>query len=217
VPIVMRVRVSPHTGYGSQHSADPSALFNLFPGWRILSPATAFDYIGLMNSALACDDPVVIIEHTDLYQREFQVPRGDRDYCIPFGRAHLVREGSACTILATSVMVRESLAAVETTGVDAEVIDLRNLDRHGIDWEAIGASIAKTGRVIIAEQTARSLSLGAHWAAEIQERFFDSLDFEILRVTGSLSEATVSASLNKAALASRDDVTTALSRIADFL
>lgn len=215
VPLVMRVRVSPHTGYGSQHSADPSALFALFPGWRIFAPTTAFDYIGMMNSALRCDDPVVILEHTELYQREFDVPRGDRDYCIPFRSARIVRPGSACTVLATSVMVHNAVKAAEEAGIDAEIIDLRNLDHFGVDWDLIGASIEKTGRVVIAEQTARSLSLGGRWADEIQSRFFDYLDYEILRVTGSLSAPTVSAVLNRAALANADDVRRTLLTLAE--
>jgi 2-oxoisovalerate dehydrogenase E1 component len=215
VPIVMRVRVSPHTGYGSQHSTDPSALFGLFPGWRIVTPATAFDYIGLLNSALACDDPVLVLEHTELYQREFEVPAGDRDFCIPFGQARIVRPGSACTVLTSSVMVQNAVKAAADTGVDAEIIDLRNIDRHGIDWDLIGASIDKTGRVVIAEQTSRGMSLGAAWTAEIQDRFFDCLDHEILRVTGGLAAPAVSAVLNRAALASAADVSEALLRISD--
>jgi 2-oxoisovalerate dehydrogenase E1 component len=213
VPLVMRVRVSPHTGYGSQHSGDPSGLFAMFPGWRIVSPSTAFDYIGLMNSAIACDDPVVILEHTELYQKEFKVPKGDREFHIPFGKARIVRQGSACTVLATSVMAHKAVKAAEVTGIDAEIIDLRNIDRSGMDWELIGKSIDKTGRIVIAEQTARGLTLGGSWAAEIQERFFDYLDHEILRVSGGLAAPTVSAVLNRAALATEADVAEALRRI----
>ncbi|PWE54930.1 MFS transporter [Metarhizobium album] len=213
VPLVLRVRISPHTGYGSQHSGDPSALFGMFPGWRIVMPTTAFDYIGLMNSALRCDDPVVLFEHVAFYQREFDVPAGDRDFCIPFGSARVVRPGTACTVLATSVMVQNALDAVEESGIDAEVIDLRNLDHHGMDWETIGRSIRKTNRVIIAEQTARRLSMGATWCAEIQERFFDYLDHEIVRVTGGLAAPTVSLPLNLAALANTNDLREAMSKM----
>lgn len=216
VPMVMRVRVSPHTGYGSQHSTDPSALFGLFPGWRILSPATAFDYIGQLNAALACDDPVLILEHTELYQREFEVPAKDRDYIIPFGRAHIARPGTACTVLATSVMVANAVKAADETGIDAEVIDLRNLDHHGIDWDTIGASVEKTGRVIIAEQTASSMSMGATWADGLQSRFFDCLDHEIIRVTGGLAAPTVSAVLNRAALGTAADIREALQKITAY-
>lgn len=159
VPIVLRVRVSPHTGYGSQHSGDPSALFAMFPGWRVVSPTNAFDYVGLMNSALRSNDPVAIIEHVEFYQRESLVPKGDRDYCIPLGKARVVRSGSACTVLATSVMVQASVKAADESGIDAEIIDMRSLDMTGIDWELIGQSIAKTNRVVIAEQVASGLSL----------------------------------------------------------
>ena len=215
VPLVMRVRVSPQTGYGSQHSGDPSSLFAMFPGWRIVSPTSAFDYIGLMNSALRCNDPVLVIENTELYQREFEVPKGDRGFCVPFGSARVVRRGAACTVLATSVMVHHALKAVEDSGIDAEVIDLRSLDHFGMDWATIGASVTKTGRVLIAEQTARSLSMGATWADQIQARYFDYLDHEILRVAGSLASPTVSAVLNRAALASADDVHKALVTLAE--
>jgi 2-oxoisovalerate dehydrogenase E1 component len=213
VPLVMRVRVSPHTGYGSQHSTDPSALFGLFPGWRIISPTTAFDYIGLMNAALTCDDPVLVIEHTEFYQRESEVPAGDRGFGIPLGRARIVRPGTACTVLASSVMVGNALKAADETGIDAEVIDLRSLDHHGIDWETIGRSIARTGRVIVAEQTARSMALGATWVDGIQSRFFDMLDHEIIRVAGGLAAPTVSAVLNRAAIAGAAEVAAALLRI----
>jgi 2-oxoisovalerate dehydrogenase E1 component len=214
VPVVMRCRVSPHTGYGSQHAGDPSALFALFPGWRIFYPSTAFDYIGMMNAALRCNDPVLILEHTLLYQREFDVPKDDRGYCIPFAAARVVRPGTTCTVLATGIMVENCIKAADELGVDAEVIDVRNLDHHGLDWSTIGDSIARTGRIVVAEQTSRSLSLGARWVAEIQNRYFDCLDHEILHVTGSLSSPTVSAVLNRASLAGLEDVRDALATLA---
>ena len=79
--------------------------------------------------------------------------------------------------------------------------------------QTIGRSIEKTGRVIIAEQTARRLSMGATWCAEIQERFFDYLDYEILRVTGGLAAPTVSSVLNRAALGNVEDLKGALLQI----
>lgn len=214
VPVVMRVRISPHTGYGSQHSGDPSALFHLFPGWHIVSPTNAFDYVGLLNSALRSNDPVAIIEHVEFYQREGQVPRNERDYCIPFGKARIARPGSTCTVLATSVMVDAALQAAEQSGVDAEIIDMRSVGQLSTDWPLILRSIARTNRVVIAEQVASGLSLGRHWMAEIQSRAFDDLDHEILHVTGSLSSPVVSAPLNRAALGSVEKIKAALELIA---
>jgi len=200
VPIVVRVRVSPHTGYGSQHSGDPTGLFALYPGWRIVAPTSPADYIGLMNSALACNDPVVVIEHVELFQTEGPVPAGDLDYCIPLGKAKVVRSGTACTVLTATNMVAAAKQAVEELGIDAEIVDLRSLDPTGWDWDVISASVRKTNRVLIAEQTQRGLSIGARLTQEIQDRLFDYLDHEILHVTGSLSAPVVSAPLNRAAL-----------------
>lgn len=213
VPIVMRVRVSPHTGYGSQHSGDPSALFRLFPGWHVVQPTTAFDYVGLLNTALRSDDPVVIVEHVEFYQREGLAPREERDYCIPFGKAKVLRPGSACTVLATSVMAPMALKVAQEAGIDAEIIDMRSIGQLSTDWPLVLASVAKTNRVVIAEQVASGFSLGRHWIAEIQARAFDDLDHEILHVTGSLSAPVVSAVLNKAALGSAEKLREAMETI----
>jgi 2-oxoisovalerate dehydrogenase E1 component len=215
VPVVLRVRVSPHTGYGSQHSGDPSALFRLFPGWHIVSPTNPFDYVGLLNTALKSNDPVAIIEHVEFYQREGLVPRDERDYCIPLGKAKIVRSGSACTVLATSAMVPIALKVAEETGIDAEIIDMRSIGQLTTDWPLVLQSVAKTNRVIIAEQVSSGFTLGRHWIAEIQSRAFDDLDHEILHVTGSLSAPVVSAVLNKAALGSADKLRDAMELITE--
>ncbi len=214
VPIVVRVRVSPAAGYGSQHSGDPSGIFALYPAWRIFAPTTPFDYIGLMNAALRCDDPVLIIEHAQLFQTEGPVPTGDLDYCVRPGRARVVRPGKACTVLASAAMVSEALAACAETGVDGEVIDLRSLDPFGLDWETVGASIRRTNRVMVAEQTTRGITLGAQIAAEIQARFLDHLDHEVLRVAGGRASPTVSAPLNRAALGGKAEIAAALGELA---
>nr|WP_239025089.1 alpha-ketoacid dehydrogenase subunit alpha/beta [Rhodoligotrophos defluvii] len=211
VPLVVRVRVSPHTGYGSQHSGDPSGLFASFPGWRIVAPSTPFDYVGLMNSALLCDDPVVVIEHVALFQNEGPVPANDLDYYIPFGRARVVRPGAACTVLTAASMVQTTLDVVESTGTDAEVIDLRTLDPTGLDWATVEDSVKRTNRVAIVEQVARGLSLGGRLTQEIQHRLFDHLDHEVLHVTGSLAAPVVSAPLNRAALGGPEKIADVLS------
>ncbi len=210
VPLVVRSRVSAGAGYGSQHSMDASGLFALYPGWRIVAPSTPFDYIGLLNSALLCEDPVLVVEHNDLYQDEGPVPKGDWDYLIPFGKASVRRSGSDVTVLSYLTTVGDAIAAAESTGIDAEVIDLRTLDPLGLDWDTIEVSVRKTNRLVIAEQTARGTGHGARLAQEAQERLFDWLDHEVLRVSGTNAAPVVSQVLERAALAGQAEIAAAL-------
>jgi len=100
------------------------------------------------------------------------------------GKAALRRSGSAVTVITYLAMVNYCLEAVDAGHVDADVIDLRWLDRASLDWDTIGASIQKTNRVLIAEQGARGTSYGGWLADEIQRRYFDWLDHPVERVTG---------------------------------
>ncbi len=211
VPFVLRSKVAMGTGYGSQHSMDPAGVFATNPGWRIVAPSTPFDYVGLMNSALRCQDPVVVLEHVDLYNSTGEGPVDDLDYCLPVGRAAVRRPGAEVTVLTYLAMTSYVLDAVETLGtVDAEVIDLRWLDRASIDWDTIGESIRKTNNVLIAEQGAVGTSYGGWLADEIQRRFFDWLDQPVQRVTGGEASPSISKVLERAAIAQSAEVAAAL-------
>ncbi|TCO62766.1 alpha-ketoacid dehydrogenase subunit alpha/beta [Actinocrispum wychmicini] len=211
VPFVLRSKVAMGTGYGSQHSMDPAGIFATAPGWRIVAPSTPFDYVGLMNSALRCQDPVVVLEHVDLYTSRGEGPVDNLDYCLPVGKAAVRRTGSAVTVISYLAMVDLVLQAVGD--VDAEVIDLRWLDRASIDWDTIGTSIRKTNNVLIAEQGALGTSYGGWLADEIQRRFFDWLDQPVQRVTGRESSPTISKVLERAAIAGVDEVTAKLTEM----
>ncbi|MFG2745099.1 thiamine pyrophosphate-dependent enzyme [Streptomyces chartreusis] len=213
VPLVLRSKVAMGTGYGSQHSMDPAGILATAPGWRIVAPSTPFDYIGLMNSALRCNDPVVVLEHVDLYPTTGEVPTDDLDFCLPVGKAAVRRSGSDLTVLTYLAMTNYVLEAVENSDLDAEVIDLRWLDRASIDWDTIGESIRKTNNVLIAEQGAVGTSYGGWLADEIQRRFFDWLDQPVQRVTGGEASPSISKVLERAAIAQADEVTTALKNI----
>ena len=213
MPLVVRSRVSAGSGYGSQHSMDACGLFALYPGWRIVVPATPYDYIGLFNAAIRCEDPVIVIEYQSLFQTKGMVPTADLDYIVPFGKARTVRSGSACTIVTYGGSIIEAQAAVEAAGIDAEIIDLRSLDPMGVDWHAIGDSLSRTHRIMIAEETTRGTSIGAHIAKQIQERFLNELDAEILHVSGTHSSPVVSKVLERAALARREEIAAGLRRL----
>ncbi|HEX5537564.1 MAG TPA: thiamine pyrophosphate-dependent enzyme, partial [Sphingobium sp.] len=111
VPLVLRTKVAMGTGYGSQHSMDPAGIFATAPGWRIVAASTPYDYVGLMNSALRCKDPVLVLEHVDLYNSKGPAPVGDLDYFIPLGKAKRVRTGQHLTVLTYLAMVRPVLDA----------------------------------------------------------------------------------------------------------
>jgi 2-oxoisovalerate dehydrogenase E1 component len=206
ISLVLRTKVSMGMGYGSQHSLDPAGIFVTAPGWRIVAPSTPFDYVGLMNFALACNDPVLLIEHVDLYASSGDAPVDDWDYHLPFGKACVRRTGSQLTTLTYLSMVAHCLEASERTGIDAEVIDLRWLDKASLDWETIEASIRKTRNVLIVEQGARGTSYGGWLADELQRRFFEELDHPIQRITGGEASASISRVLERAAIAGVEEV-----------
>jgi 2-oxoisovalerate dehydrogenase E1 component len=215
MPVVLRSKVAMGAGYGSQHSMDPAGIFATSPGWRIVAPSTPQDYIGLMNTALDLQDPVLVLEHVDLYGEKGEIPEGDLDYRLPVGRAAIRRAGNGVTVLTYLNMVDKALLAAEQRAdLDAEVIDLRWLDRASLDWDTIQESIKKTNNVLIIEQGARGTSYGTWLADEIQRRFFDYLDQPIQRVTGREASPSISRVLEAAANASMDDVLAGFDEVA---
>lgn len=213
VPLVLRTKVAMGSGYGSQHLMDPAGIFATQAGWRIVAASNAADYVGLMNAALALEDPVLVIEHMGMYGNADRIPDTDLDYIIPPGSAAVRREGADVTVLTYLSMVADSLEAVEQADIDAEVIDLRWLDRASIDWDTIGASIQKTNAVLIVEQGARGSSYGAWLADEIQRRYFDWLDQPVERVTGGEASPSISKVLERAAIAGTEEVVAGLERV----
>lgn len=213
VPLVLRTKVAMGSGYGSQHLMDPAGIFATSPGWRIAAPSTAADYVGLMNAALALQDPVLVIEHVDLYGLADHVPDGDLDYIIPPGRAAIRRTGNDVTVISYLSMVARCAEAIEQTGMDAELIDLRWLDRASLDWDTIEASVRKTNAVLIVEQGARGTSYGGWLADEIQRRLFDWLDQPVERVSGEEASPSISRVLERAAIAGTEEIVAGLEKM----
>jgi 2-oxoisovalerate dehydrogenase E1 component len=213
IPMVVRTRTAQGRGFGPQHSADPSGLFALFPGWRIVAPATPAEYVGLFNSAMISEDPVLIIEHHRLWMTSGPVPVG-LDYVIPFGKASRVREGSDVTILAWSEPLVRSLRIADEMqqqeGVSTEILNLRSLDEASFDATAIAASIEKTGAVVIVEDATASQGIGVHLAERISREFFELLDHPVLRVTGKNVPTPVSRPLEEFVLLRDDDIRAAV-------
>ena len=159
VPMVLRLNIGAGRGAAAQHSQSLHAWFAHIPGIKIAMPATPHDAKGLLNTAIASDDPVMFIEHKKLYPETGDVPEGF--YSLPFGQAEVKREGNDVTVVAASAMVLRSLAAAEEAareGIEAEVIDLRTI--APLDKKTIFASLRKTGKLLIADEGPQDLRPG---------------------------------------------------------
>ena len=192
VPIVLRAPVGV-TGRGSQHAQNMETFFMPLQGIKIACPATAYDALGILRTAVRSDDPVMIFEHKLLYgskgaraesgtvDASSDIP--DEDYTVPLGKAVVRREGTDVTIIGTLLMMHRSLQAAEVLaeeGISAEVIDPRSL--VPFDWDTVKNSVGKTGRVIIVEESPKRAGLGAEIAATLAEESADLLIAPIKRV-----------------------------------
>lgn len=192
IPMVMRAPVGA-TGRGAQHARNPERFFVGIPGIKVVAPSNACDAKGLLKAAVRDDNPVMIFEHKLLYgSKGARMESGavdatsdvpDEDYTVPLGTAAVRRAGSRVTILGWLLMLHKALRAAEELsgeGVDAEVVDVRSLSPF--DYETIGASVRKTGRVVIVEEGPKTGGVGADLAAGIAERFSESLKSPVVRV-----------------------------------
>jgi 2-oxoisovalerate dehydrogenase E1 component beta subunit len=182
---------------GQTHSQSPESLFTHVCGIKTVIPATPYDAKGLLIAAIEDNDPVVFFEPKRIYNGPFTgyydrpvepwskhdgsaVPEGY--YRIGLGKAAVVREGAAVTVLTYGTMVHVVKAVVAEHRIDAEIIDLRTL--LPLDIEAIEASVKKTGRCMVVHEATRTSGFGAELAAQVQERCFYHLEAPVERVTG---------------------------------
>lgn len=174
VPLVIRQPMGLRDGMAAQHSQSIEAWWIHIPGLVVIAPATPADNHALLKAAVRCDDPVVYMEHKELWTM-----RGEVDENAPpatLGKAAILREGGDITVVTWSRMVHVCLAAVDALkarGVDAELIDLRTLwpwDRH-----AVLESVAKTGRLLVVHQAVRVGGFGGEIVSEVVESVFGAL------------------------------------------
>lgn len=183
VPIVFRGPNGSAFQVSSQHSQALEAFYANFPGLKVVMPSTAADAKGLLKSAIRDDNPVMFMEQETMYGMKGEVPE-DEDFLIPLGVADVKREGKDCTIVARSFTVPQALKAaeeLEKEGVSVEVIDPRTI--KPLDINTIVASVKKTNRLVIAEESHPFASVGAEISHQVMENAFDYLDAPIKRVS----------------------------------
>jgi pyruvate/2-oxoglutarate/acetoin dehydrogenase E1 component len=163
------------------HDDSPETYYVHTPGIKVAIPSTPADAKGLLAAAIRDPDPVVILEPKLVYRTaRGEVPEGE--HVVPLGRARVAREGTDVTLIAYGAMVKVCEDAADRLDASCEVLDLRSL--RPLDEDAILASVAKTGRVVIVHEAPRTVGFGAELAALIAEKAIFDLQGPVLRVTG---------------------------------
>ncbi|MFH1092277.1 MAG: alpha-ketoacid dehydrogenase subunit beta [Pseudomonadota bacterium] len=181
MPIVIRTPGGRWSGFAAQHTQTVDAFFTHVPGLKVVVPSSPYDAKGLLKTAIRDDNPVLFFEQKQLYSVSGPVP--EEEYLIPFGQANVLREGKDLTMIGVGLMVKYCLEAADILareGIEATVVDPRTL--VPLDEETILNSVARTHRVVIAEEGTKRGGVGAEIAALISEKILDELDAPIQRV-----------------------------------
>jgi pyruvate/2-oxoglutarate/acetoin dehydrogenase E1 component len=196
MPITLMAPMVYNAGNAAQHSDRPYSTLMTIPGLKLVAPATASDAKGLLKAAIRDDDPVICFEDVALWGNTGEVPDGD--HVLPLGVADVKREGSDVTVVAVSGAVLHALSAadqLEAEGISVEVVDLRSI--VPLDRDTVLASVAKTGRLVIADPAHEMGSVASEVSAIVAEKGFWSLQAPIVRVTTPHTHIPYSAELER--------------------
>jgi pyruvate dehydrogenase E1 component beta subunit len=215
-PLVIRTTTGGGRQLGATHSHSPEPIFAHFPGLYVVCPATPYDAKGLLKAAIRCEDPVLFVEHSTLYQTrgDIPVPEEDDDFVLPIGVSDRKRQGSDVTLISFSKGVYWCLEAAEKLaqeGIEADVIDLRCL--RPLDLSLAKESLMTTNRAVVVEECLPRFSVGSEVAAQLQEECFDYLDAPIQRVSAADTPLPYSRELEQSALPDADKVIAAVRKV----
>jgi len=215
VPLVVRTANGGGLGFGAQHSQAVENWALTVPGLKIAAPATPADVVGMMAAAVRSDDPVVFFEHKGLFASK-GAP-APPDHVVELGQASVVRSGSDVTLVALASTVPLALAAAEqvaSSGVSAEVIDLRSL--IPLDMATVLASVGRTSRLIIVEENPYQGGWGGTVASVVADEGFESLDAPIKRVAAACVPLPFADALEQEVIPTTDKVVAAIRSLASY-
>ncbi|HJF15716.1 MAG TPA: alpha-ketoacid dehydrogenase subunit beta [Enteractinococcus helveticum] len=184
LPITIRMPMMYNVGNAAQHSDRPMSTLATLPGLKIIAPSTPKDMYGLLRTAIQTNDPVVVFEDFSRTAVKGEVPDAEEDFTIPLGKADIKRQGSDVTVVTIAGTLREAEVAADhlsQDGIEAEIVDPRSI--FPLDLDAILASVAKTGKVVVVDPSHDFSSIASHIAAEIALEAFWDLEAPIQRVT----------------------------------
>ncbi len=181
VPLTVRVPVGGGIHAPELHSDSPEAIYTHIPGIKVVMPSSPYDAKGLLVSAIRDPDPVIFFEPKRIY-RAFREEVPEDEYTIPIGEARIVREGDELTMVSWGASVIQCMNAIESSGRDIELIDLRSISP--IDMARIATSVQKTGRAVVVHEAPMTCGVGAEIATRIMEECFLHLEAPVQRVTG---------------------------------
>ncbi len=205
VPMIIWSAVGKGWGSGAQHSQSLQTVFMHIPGCKVVMPTTPYDVKGLMISAVKDNNPVVFLEHRQLLNQSAHVP--DFEYSIPFGKGVIRKSGNDVTIIGISVLVKDAERAairLKQKGIDAEILDLRTIKPW--DKEMVINSVKKTGRLIIADTSWKTMGVSSEIACSVYEEAFDKLKRPIVRLGNADTPTPANQVLEEAFYVSEDDI-----------
>jgi pyruvate dehydrogenase E1 component beta subunit len=211
IPLTVRVQCGVSGAMGAHHSQSLEAWLCHVPGLKVVMPSTAADAKGLLKSAIRDNNPVVFIEHRGLYWSKGEVPGTEQSVAI--GEARIARSGDHVTVVAISSMLAPALAAAEELakdGISTEVIDPRSL--LPLDNTTIGASVKKTGRLIIVHEAVEQGGIAAEIAARVQQDAFYHLESPILRVAAPFAPVPAGPTLERAFVPGQERILAAVKK-----
>ena len=208
MPITLMAPMLYDRGNAAQHSDRPYPTLMTIPGLKLIAPATPRDAKGMLKAAIRDDDPVISFDDGSLWGQRGEVPDGD--HVVPLGLADVKRPGADVTVVALAGAVAHALTAAEELageGISAEVVDLRSI--VPLDRETVLTSVAKTGRLVVADPAHEMGSVASEVAAIVAEEGFWDLQAPIARVTTPHTHIPFSADLERPLYPNADRIASA--------